>query len=128
MMDIDKLEAECNRLMDESLSRLKPEDPDYAKVVGNLETLNKIANDVDRRELERMKQYSQADINEAELKVEMQKVRCDRLRHWLDFAKGLLGVSGSVGLGYMAYHEELKNFKLPIRAVMDFAKGLIPKK
>lgn len=126
-MDIEKTEIEYNRILND-LARMMPDDPKYKETLEAAEKLAKIIGEYERRDLERINNNVRNDINEENLRVDIAKVKTDRLREWLGLAKTGISVAASVGLGWIAYKGEIIDFKLPIRALWDGAKSLIPRK
>lgn len=123
-MDIEKIEREINRLSDE-LDRLDASDPVYRNVSENLERLTKILGEYEKRDQDRINNNVRNDINEESVRVDMAKVKTDRLREWLGLVKTGLSIGAGVGMGWIAYQGEIKEFKLPIRSLWDGAKSLI---
>ena len=126
-MDINKVYEEIDRLSAE-LSRLDASDPNYKPIRENLEGLYKMAADYEKRDQDRINNNIRNDISQDGVSVDMAKVKADRLRSWLDFAKTTLGIGASLGLAKIAYQGEIKDFILPIRSLWDMAKGLIPRR
>lgn len=126
-MDIEKTIGEYDRLLNE-LARMMPDDPKYKETLDAAEKLAKIIGEYERRDLERINNNVRNDINEENVRVDMAKVKSDRLRSWLDLAKAMVGVAGSGLLAAIAYKGEMIDFKLPIRTLMDLGKGLLPKR
>lgn len=126
-MDIEKTYAEYNRVLND-LAKMMPDDPNYAKTLEAAESLAKIIGEYERRDLDRMNSNVKNDISEDGLKIDMEKVKTDRLREWLGLIKTALGVGASVGMGIVAYKGDVIDFKLPTRSLWDLAKGLIPKR
>lgn len=123
-MDIELIEKEIDRLSKE-LARLKPDDPNYAPVRTNLVELTKILGDYEKRDQDRINNNVRNDINEESVRVDMAKVKTDRLREWLGLVKTGLSIGAGLGMGWIAYQGEIKEFKLPIRSLWDGAKSLI---
>lgn len=126
-MDIEKTNEEYNRMLND-LARMMPDDPHYKETLEAAEKLAKIIGEYERRDLERLTNNARTDIQEEQLRVDVAKVKTDRLREWLGLAKTSISVATSVALGYIAYKGEIVDFKLPIRALWDGAKSLIPRK
>ena len=126
-MDIEKTREEYNRLLND-LARMMADDPNYAKTLEAAEKLARIIGEYERRDLDRINSNVKNDISEDELRVDMAKVKTDRLREWLGLVKTALGVGASVGMGLIAYKGDVIDFKLPIRNLWDLAKGVIPKR
>lgn len=125
-MDIEKTNEEYNRVLND-LARMMPDDPNYAKTLEAAETLAKIIGEYERRDLDRINSNVKNDISEDGLRVDMAKVKSDRTRAWLDFAKSVLGIGAAFGMGWLSYQKEEIEFTLPGRNVLDWAKRLIPK-
>lgn len=126
-MDIEKVEEEFNRLQEE-LRRLKPDDPSYRIISENAERLSKIIGECERRDLDRISSNRKEENDISDIRVNMERVKTDRLREWLGLAKNLVGVAASIGLGVIAYKGEVVDFKLPIKALWDGAKNLLPRR
>ena len=103
---------------------MKPDDPMYRTIVENLDRLHKIIDAEERRDMERINNNIANEVKEDEVRVDMAKVKTDRLREWLGFGKTGLSVGASLGLGWLAYKGEVVDFKLVARNIWDVAKNL----
>ena len=125
-MDIEKMNEEVDRLRQE-LSRLEPADPNYRVISENLERMARVIGDVEKRDQDRLNNNARNDISEEGVRVDMAKVKTDRLREWLGVVKTGITTGAGLGMAWLAYKGEVKDFKLPIRGILDAAKSLIPR-
>jgi len=127
-MDIEATREEYNRVLNE-LSRMMPDDPNYAKTLEAAESLAKIIGEYERRDLDRINSNIKNDISEEELRVDMAKVKADRLRSGTEVVKSVLSSAVAIGMGFLAYKNEAVDFKLPsARSVWNLATSWIPKR
>lgn len=126
-MNIEQTRDEYNRLLEE-LRRMMPDDPKYQETLKAAESLAKIIGEYERRDLERINSNIRNDISEEELRVNMGKVKSDRFRSWTELLKSAMSSATAIGLGVLAYKNDMIDFKLAVRSVWDVAKSFIPKR
>ena len=127
-MDIEKTREEYNRVL-EKLAGMMPDDEKYQETLKAAETLAKMIGEYERRDLDRINSNIKNDISEEELRVDMAKVKSDRLRSWTEVVKTFVSGGVAVGMGILAYKNEAIDFNLPTaRSVWNLATSWIPKR
>lgn len=125
-MDIDELNKRINELI-EKLEGIKPEEPAYKTIAEELSTLYKIADQYEQRDMNRINNNMQNDINQMRVEVEMEKVKVDRTGKLLTTAEKVLATVGALGVAWLSFERD-KEFKIPIRGVAEWVKVILPKR
>ena len=127
-MDIEATREEYNRVLN-NLARMMPDDPNYAKTLEAATEIAKIIGEYERRDLDRINNNIRNDIQEEGLRVDIAKVKSDRLRSWTEVIKTAMSSAVAVSMGILAYKNEAVDFKLPsARSVWNLATSWIPKR
>lgn len=85
------------------LGKLTPTDPNYGKILSAAKTYSEIRNTYDSAEQKRLDTYAKNEIEEHKLQVEEAKVKNDKRRTWVDFAKAGLFLMGGFFSGFSGY-------------------------
>ena len=85
------------------LGKLTPTDPNYGKVLSEAKTYSEIRTAYDSSEQKRLDAYAKNEIEEHKLQVEEAKVKNDKRRTWVDFAKAGLFLVGGFFSGFSGY-------------------------
>ncbi len=99
---MDKVEQRADEFLDE-LGKLKPTDPECAKVIGNVTSLVQMKAEQETRDQNKYDSNYKHELEEERLKVEHEKIKASKLASWTNLGAAALASLTTVGLGFLSY-------------------------
>ncbi len=99
---MDLLE-EVERAAYEELQKMGPDDPNRKNMLNEAKTCAELRLTYDQNEATRLNNNAKNDLDERRLAIEEEKVKNDKSRVKVDFAKGLLYFVGGIFSGFSSY-------------------------
>ena len=96
------------------LDRYEPTDPNYKKIVENIEDLSRVLETYKQIELKRLDNNAKNDIEEQKLVIDMQKVQNDKARNIGEWMGRVLYAAMIGGSAWFSYNQDL--LKIPSKA------------
>lgn len=129
-MDFDVLNRRINELLEE-LGERSFDDPKRQGLVEEVNTLTRLSLDAEKREADRISQYTQNDINQQRVLIDEERIKTDRANSKRELFGRIfqtsLTVLGSIGLAIASFKGEWLMNVLKDRTIWDIAKSLKPR-
>lgn len=105
--DLMDLNEDVQRDLYETLKQMNHDDPKRKAIVDELEKHAKAQDSHLRYEMERYNNNIKNDIEEQRLIMDQQKIKNDKSRSRVEFAKGVMYVVGGFAMSFFSYNKEL---------------------